>query len=115
MDCNFCGISIPKGTEYIHVTSKGKAQYFCSSKCLKCLVKHNRKPRETKWTKSYVDEKASRLKTAGQKAEPPKAPEKPKEKAPEKAAKAEEGKAEAKPAKKAEAKKGRKQGKESKK
>ena len=67
MDCNFCGERIPKGTEYIYVTSKGKALYFCSSKCLKNLVKLNRKPRETKWTQSYREEKEARLKLLAQK------------------------------------------------
>ena len=77
MDCNFCGELIPRGTEYIHVTSKGKALYFCSSKCLKNLVKLNRKPRETKWTQAYKAEKEARLKLLGQK--PGSAPEAAKE------------------------------------
>jgi len=98
MDCNFCGIRIPQGTEYIFVTSKGKALYFCSSKCYKNLVKLNRKPRETKWTKSYISEKEARMKTMEHKSdeakkEAPKAEEaKPLE--------AEKPKAGAKPAKK---------------
>jgi large subunit ribosomal protein L24e len=67
MDCNFCGTKIPWGTEYIHVTAKGRALYFCSSKCLKNLVKLNRKPRKIKWTKTYLVEKEARLKLLGQK------------------------------------------------
>jgi len=67
MDCNFCGKRIPTGTEYIYVTSKGKALYFCSSKCQKNLIKLNRKPRETKWTQSYREEKEARLKLLAQK------------------------------------------------
>jgi large subunit ribosomal protein L24e len=102
MDCNFCGIRIPQGTEYIFVTSKGKALYFCSSKCYKNLVKLNRKPRETKWTKSYISEKEARMKTMEHKSdevrkEPPTADEaKPAE-----AKKAEKPKAKESPAKKA--------------
>ncbi len=80
MDCNFCGYGIPRGTEYIFVTSKGKALHFCSSKCYKNLVKLGRTPRATRWTKSYFDDKEARMKTAGQKTEAPKAAmaEKPK-------------------------------------
>jgi len=74
MDCNFCSIRIPRGTEYIFVTSKGKALYFCSSKCYKNLVKLNRKPRETRWTKTYVEEKQARLKTMEHREAAPKAP-----------------------------------------
>jgi ribosomal protein L24E len=98
MDCNFCGRPIPKGTEFIHVTSKGKAMYFCASKCLKATIRHNKKPRETKWTKSYVDEKASRLKTMEHKAEAPKQQEKPQQAAlaKEEAKKPQEHKAQAK-------------------
>lgn len=116
MDCNFCGIKIPKGTDYIFVTSKGKALYFCSKKCFKNLVTLERKPRQTKWTKAYRDEKEVRLKTmehkdAGQvqavavkvpeppkKALEPKAdkPDKPKKKA----SKPESAHKEAKPQKK---------------
>jgi large subunit ribosomal protein L24e len=62
MDCNFCGIKIPKGTDYIFVTAKGKALYFCTSKCYKNLVKLDRKIRHTKWTQAYMLEKQSRLK-----------------------------------------------------
>ena len=70
MDCNFCGRGIPKGTEYIHVTTKGKAIYVCSSKCLKNMVKLNRKPRDTPWTKEYRIEKEARLKLLGQQQKP---------------------------------------------
>ncbi|MFH1055431.1 MAG: hypothetical protein V1744_04985 [Candidatus Altiarchaeota archaeon] len=98
MDCNFCGSKIPRGTEYIFVTSKGKALYFDSSKCMRNLVHLNRKPRETKWTQAYFDEKEARLKLLGHDKAPPKAPtpkvevkEEPKEKKP-KAAKTKEAK-----------------------
>jgi len=62
MDCNFCGIRIPKGTEFIHVTSKGKALYFCTGKCHKNLIKLGRKPRHVKWTNEYRVEKEARVK-----------------------------------------------------
>jgi len=71
MDCNFCGYGIPRGTEYIFVTSKGKALHFCSSKCYKNMVKLGRTPRDTRWTKFYFDDKEARLKTAGQRVEAP--------------------------------------------
>jgi large subunit ribosomal protein L24e len=82
MDCNFCGDRIPRGTEFIYVTNKGKALYFCASKCKKNLVNLNRKPRETKWTQAYKQEKEARLKIIGQKPpQPAKAAEEAKPKA----------------------------------
>jgi large subunit ribosomal protein L24e len=62
MNCSFCGKDIPRGTEMIFVNKRGKALYFCSSKCDKNLIKLGRKPRETKWTQAYKDEKAIRTK-----------------------------------------------------
>ena len=41
----------------IFVTKRGKALYFCSSKCDKNMIKLERKPRETKWTKAYKKRK----------------------------------------------------------
>ena len=46
----------------IFVTKRGKALYFCSSKCDKNMIKLERKPRETKWTKAYREEKDIRIK-----------------------------------------------------
>ncbi|MFH0863442.1 MAG: hypothetical protein V1875_10515 [Candidatus Altiarchaeota archaeon] len=84
MDCNFCGERIPAGTEYIHVSNKGKANYFCSSKCHKNLIVLDRKPRDVKWTKAYADEKEARLKSIGHKVseEPKEAPKAEGEKKP---------------------------------
>jgi large subunit ribosomal protein L24e len=62
MNCSFCGKDIPRGTEMIFVNKRGKALYFCSSKCDKNLIKLGRKPRETKWTAAYKEEKAIRTK-----------------------------------------------------
>jgi large subunit ribosomal protein L24e len=64
MDCSFCGHGIPRGTETIFVTKRGKALYFCSSKCEKNMLKLGRKPRETKWTDEYREEKAIRIKSS---------------------------------------------------
>jgi large subunit ribosomal protein L24e len=103
MDCSFCGVKIPKGTEYIYVTSKGKALYFCTGKCLKNRVKLKRKPRKVRWTKTYMTEKAGRVKSA---KTPPKekpqekAQEKPKPAAPKEAPAKSEAKKKAKPKKK---------------
>lgn len=69
MDCDFCRKRIPAGTEYIYVTNKGKAIHFCSSKCHKNLIKLNRKPRDIKWTKTYMEEKEARLKILGKTSE----------------------------------------------
>jgi hypothetical protein len=83
--------------------------YFCSTKCFKNLVKLNRKPRETKWTLAYQEEKEARLKTIGVKTEES-APKKQKEEkapkkeeAPKKAAEKAKPEASAKPDKKAKA------------
>ncbi|MFH1403118.1 MAG: hypothetical protein ABIH11_02485 [Candidatus Altiarchaeota archaeon] len=62
MDCNFCERKIPKGSEVIYVTKKGKALYLCSSKCENNMVKLKRKARKTKWTAEYRREKDARLK-----------------------------------------------------
>ncbi|MEA3254320.1 MAG: 50S ribosomal protein L24e, partial [Candidatus Altiarchaeota archaeon] len=63
MDCIFCGHEIPKGTGNIYVTKKGKALYFCSSKCKKNQFKLKRKPRRVRWTDEYLAEKAIRVKS----------------------------------------------------
>ena len=64
MDCTFCGTKIPRGTEMIYVTKRGKALYFCSSKCERNMIKLERRERDTKWTKLYAQEKAIRTKYA---------------------------------------------------
>ncbi len=69
MECSFCGDEIEKGTEKICVTKKGKASYFCSSKCEKNLLKLGRKPRKTRWTKAYMADKAIRLRSIAHKEE----------------------------------------------
>jgi large subunit ribosomal protein L24e len=78
MNCSFCGKDIPRGTEMIFVNKRGKALYFCSSKCDKNLIKLGRKPRETKWTAAYKEEKAIRTKGAPAQAVKEEAPVKAK-------------------------------------
>jgi len=80
MNCSFCGNEIELGTEKIFVSKKGKAFYFCSSKCEKNLLKLKRKPRRVRWTAEYRKEKAIRLRGMEKPAEKKKKPEKPKEK-----------------------------------
>ena len=63
MDCSFCGKEISRGTETVYVTKRGKALYFCSGKCEKNMIVLERKPRETKWTLEYRDEKVIRTKS----------------------------------------------------
>jgi large subunit ribosomal protein L24e len=116
MECSFCGRNIEKGTETIYVTNKGKAMYFCSSKCEKNILKLGRKPRKVKWTEEYRAEKSIRLRGLTPKPEEKKekkhaAEESPKEKTEKpvkekkpKAAKAEKPAAAKKPKKKAEEK-----------
>ena len=84
MNCSFCGNEIELGTEKIFVSKKGKAFYFCSSKCEKNLLKLKRKPRRVRWTAEYRKEKAIRLKGMEKPAEKKEKPEKPKEEKPEK-------------------------------
>jgi len=76
MMCSFCGDDVEEGTEKIFVTLKGKAHYFCSSKCEKNMLKLGRKARKVKWTKEYRSEKDIRLKALA-KAKPKKKREKP--------------------------------------
>jgi len=54
--CNFCGVSINKGTGKMFVYSNGKVLNFCSMKCEKNLFKLNRKPLQVKWTEAYRKE-----------------------------------------------------------
>jgi len=65
MKCSFCGSTISPGTETIFVSKKGKALYFCSSKCQKNMLKLKRKDRKTKWTEAYRKEKRIRIKVKG--------------------------------------------------
>ncbi|MFZ2456427.1 MAG: 50S ribosomal protein L24e [Candidatus Altiarchaeia archaeon] len=96
MNCSFCGKDIPRGTEMIFVNKRGKAQYYCSSKCDKNMNKLGRKPRETKWTVAYKEEKD--IRTKGMPA-PVAKEEAPKVKPVEEAAPVEEKKAPVKKAK----------------
>ncbi len=51
--CDFCKVSIPKGTGKMYVKTDGKILDFCSTKCEKNMLKLNRKSRTTKWTGEY--------------------------------------------------------------
>jgi len=62
MECSFCGQDIEPGTGKIHVGTRGKQYYFCSSKCENNLLKLKRKPRKVRWTGAYRAEKAIRTK-----------------------------------------------------
>ncbi|MFT4344123.1 MAG: 50S ribosomal protein L24e [Candidatus Woesearchaeota archaeon] len=52
--CSFSGKEIPEGTGIMYVKKDGKILYFYDKKCEKNMLKLNRKPRTTKWTKEYV-------------------------------------------------------------
>jgi len=54
--CNFCGISITRGTGKMYVFNSGKVNHFCSNKCEKNLLKLKRKPLQTRWTEAYRKE-----------------------------------------------------------
>ncbi len=51
--CIFCNNQITKGTGKVFVKKDGKKLNFCSSKCEKNMIKHKRKARETRWTKTF--------------------------------------------------------------
>ena len=55
MKCSFCSAEMEKGTGLMYVKRDGTAQYFCSGKCKKHVLKLKRKPRLTKWV--YKPEK----------------------------------------------------------
>ncbi len=63
MNCTFCGHDIFHGREKIFVSRKGEIFYFCSKKCEKNLLKLKRKPRKTRWTQAYWEEKEIRIKS----------------------------------------------------
>ncbi|MBW2992887.1 50S ribosomal protein L24e [Candidatus Woesearchaeota archaeon] len=54
--CNFCGISVPKGTGKMFVKKDGKIMWFCSNKCEKNTFKLKRKPIDMKWSNYYMSE-----------------------------------------------------------
>ena len=56
-NCSFCGEAIPKGTGKIYVKKDGKVLNFCSMKCEKNMLKLGRKPRNTRWTNEFMEEK----------------------------------------------------------
>lgn len=67
--CSFSGKDIPKGKGTMFVKKDGTVLWFFNSKCEKNYFL-KRKARETKWTNSYNDEKAKRLKTkSGEKSD----------------------------------------------
>ena len=54
--CNFCGVSINKGTGKMFVFASGKISNFCSNKCEKNMLKLKRKPLRTRWTEFFRKE-----------------------------------------------------------
>ncbi len=60
--CEFCGLSISKGTGKMFIFSSGKVINFCSRKCEKNLLKLKRKPLKTPWTEAYRKEHKKGLK-----------------------------------------------------
>lgn len=70
--CSFCGEQVGKGTGTLYITTKGKTMLFCSSKCERNLIKLKRKPRKTKWSREYIEEKRIRVKSSEKKETPQK-------------------------------------------
>lgn len=56
MKCSFCGNELEYGTGKIYAKNTGSILYFCSKKCEKNLLKLNRNPAKTKWTKAFKKE-----------------------------------------------------------
>lgn len=57
---SFSGKEIPPGTGIMYVKKDGKILYFLNKKEEKNMLKLGRKPRRTKWTAEYADEKQQR-------------------------------------------------------
>ncbi|MFH1771126.1 MAG: 50S ribosomal protein L24e [archaeon] len=51
--CDFCKNKILAGTGKQYIKKDGKIIDFCSNKCEKNMLKLNRKPRTTRWTKEF--------------------------------------------------------------
>lgn len=46
MKCSYCSEEIEKGTGFMYVRRNGAIRYFCSGRCKKLGLVHNRKFRE---------------------------------------------------------------------
>jgi len=57
--CSFSGEEIPAGTGIMYIKKDGRVFHFLNRKCEKQMLKLNRKPRTTKWTKTHQDLKAA--------------------------------------------------------
>ena len=62
VNCSFCNNEISKGTGKLYIRKDGGALRFCSSKCQKNMLVHNRKALVTEWTKTYNDVKKANKK-----------------------------------------------------
>ncbi|MHC1605555.1 MAG: 50S ribosomal protein L24e [Candidatus Methanofastidiosia archaeon] len=60
--CSFCGMQIEPGRGTMYVQKDGTVLNFCSNKCEKNMLVLKRKPRTTRWTQKYKEEKEQRLK-----------------------------------------------------
>jgi large subunit ribosomal protein L24e len=51
--CSFCGATIVPGTGIMYVKNDGTILWFCSSKCMKYMLKYHKDAKRLKWTTSY--------------------------------------------------------------
>ncbi len=58
--CTFCGKDMNKGTGMMYIKKDARVFYFCSTKCEKNMLKLERKPRTTRWTKEYIKNKKAK-------------------------------------------------------
>lgn len=56
--CSFCGNNIERGTGKMLAKNDGRILYFCSTKCEKNMLKLNRVPRTTRWTREFAKAKS---------------------------------------------------------
>ncbi len=57
--CSFSGEEISPGSGIMYVKKDGRVLYFKDRKAEKNMLQLNRKPRTTKWTQSFKEEKAT--------------------------------------------------------
>ncbi len=60
--CSFSGKEIAPGKGIMYVKKDGRVLYFADRKAEKNMLELNRKPRTTKWTESFKEEKSQQKK-----------------------------------------------------
>jgi len=58
--CSFSGVEIAPGKGIMYIKKDGKVYHFAGRKEEKNMIQLGRKPRVTKWTQEFHDEKQAR-------------------------------------------------------